>query len=122
MPWQNRITCIGSTGRESSSALGRWQTEALRQQGADPGLGARLAEYFFQAGIRIVETGTMQREDAEPSHEEWEIEWEVIESDLQGRVPAKDIQRMKGLDQAARERGDRFLYVPTYFAWGHIDE
>ena len=29
--------------------LGKWQTEALIQQGADPGLGARLAELFFEA-------------------------------------------------------------------------
>jgi ubiquinone/menaquinone biosynthesis C-methylase UbiE len=36
--------------------LGEWQTEALHRQGADPGLGARLADLFFRAGIQIVET------------------------------------------------------------------
>ena len=98
--------------------LGRWQAESLKRQGADPGFGARLAESFFEAGIRINETGTIQGVDREPSPEEWEMEWAVIESDLAGTVPAADIQNMKRLDQQARARGVRVLHVPTYFAWG----
>lgn len=98
--------------------LGRWQTESLVRQGADPSLGARLAELFFQAGISIIETGTIQGLENEAPHEEWEIEWAVIESDLAGSVPGEDIQKMKELDQKARQRGERVLHVPTYFAWG----
>ncbi len=100
--------------------LGHWQTEALQRQGADPGLGARLADLFHQAGIPIVETGTIQSTDREPSAEEWEMEWAVIESDLAGFVPAADLQKMKKLNQQARTRGERVLRVPTYFAWGRI--
>ena len=99
--------------------LGKWQTDALRRQGADPGLGVRLAELFFEAGIEIRETGTIQNTDHEPSLEEWEIEWNVIESDLHGRVADQELRRMKALDQQARQQGRRILYVPTYFAWGH---
>lgn len=100
--------------------LGRWQTESLKRQGADPGLGARLADLFFRAGIQIVETGTIQSADHDPSPEEWEMEWAVIESDLAGFVPSADLRKMKTLDQQARARGERVLRVPTYFAWGHI--
>jgi ubiquinone/menaquinone biosynthesis C-methylase UbiE len=100
--------------------LGRWQTEALVRQGANPGLGARLAEFFFEAGITILETGTIQSEGNEPSPHEWEIEWDVIESDLEGWVPDRDIQNMKRLDKQARERGERVLHVPTHFAWGRV--
>jgi ubiquinone/menaquinone biosynthesis C-methylase UbiE len=99
--------------------LGKWQTDALKKQGADPGFGARLAESFFQAGIQIIEAGTIQSVENEASPEEWELEWVVIESDLAGLVPGEDIQKMKLLDKAARERGERILYVPTHFAWGH---
>ncbi len=101
--------------------LGRWQTESLQRQGADPGLGARLADLFHQAGIQIVETGTIQSADHEPSPKEWEMEWAVIESDLAGFVPGADLQKMKRLDQQARARGERVLRVPTYFAWGRIE-
>jgi ubiquinone/menaquinone biosynthesis C-methylase UbiE len=100
--------------------LGGWQTDALRSQGADPSLGTGLAELFFQAGIQIVETGTIQGLSHEPSLKDWEIEWAVIEADLAGRVPAADIQKMKFLDKDAREQGTRVLHVPTYFAWGRV--
>lgn len=100
--------------------LGKWQTESLKRQGADPGLGARLAESFFQAGIQIHETGTIQSVGHEASIDEWKIEWAVIESDLAGFVPDAYIQEMKALDKTAREAGEHVLNVPTYFAWGRI--
>ena len=100
--------------------LGQWQAESLRRQGADPGLGARLADLFFRAGITIVETGTIQTAEHDPSPEEWETEWAVIESDLAGLIPGDELHKMKKLDQAARARGERILHVPTYFAWGRI--
>ncbi len=100
--------------------LGRWQTESLKRQGADPGLGARLADLFFQAGIQIIETGTIQSADRELSSDEWEMEWAVIGSDLAGFVPSDDIHKMKEMDQQARGRRERVLYVPTYFAWGQV--
>ena len=100
--------------------LGKWQADSLRRQGANPNFGARLAESFFQAGIEIVETGTIQSVGNEASLEDWEMEWAVIESDLAGSVSSADIQKMKVLDKAARERSERVLHVPTYFAWGHV--
>ena len=100
-------------------ALGKWQTESLRKQGADPGLGGRLADLFFRAGIELIETGPIKSKDADPSPEEWETEWAVIESDLAGSVSNDEIQTMKNLDQQARARGQRVFHIPTYFAWGH---
>jgi len=98
--------------------LGQWQTESLKQQGADPGFGAHLAESFFQAGIKLIETGPIQNVENEALSEDWEMEWAVIESDLAGWVPDLEIQKKKMVDKAARARGERILHVPTYFAWG----
>ena len=98
--------------------LGHLQTESLKRQGADPGFGARLAETLFQAGIEIIETGTIQSAANDPSPDEWEMEWAVIESDLAGWVPEADIHKMKVLDRHARARRERVFHVPTYFAWG----
>ena len=102
--------------------LGQWQAESLQRQGADPGLGARLADLFFRAGIEIVETGTIQSADRDPSPDEWEVEWAVIQSDLAGFIPSDELQKMKELDQQARSRGKRVLHVPTYFAWGQANK
>jgi SAM-dependent methyltransferase len=98
--------------------LGQWQTESLKRQGADPGLGTRLADLFFRAEIELIETGTIQNASEDRSPDEWETEWAVIESDLAGLVLVDDLHQMKILDQQARARGERALYVPTYFAWG----
>ena len=100
--------------------LGQWQAESLRRQGADPSLGARLADLFFTAGVRLIETGTLQSADNDLSPEDWETEWAVIESDLAGFVPDHEVKRMKKLDREARAHGKREMHVPTHFAWGRV--
>lgn len=105
---------------ESLAPLGKWQAEALRAQGADPSFGARLAETFARAGIEVIETGTIQRSGNEASREEREKEWAVLEADLAASVSGEDIHKMKLLDDQAWERGERVLFVPTYFVWGRV--
>ena len=98
--------------------LGRWQADALRRQGADPGIGAQLARTFYQAGLDIVETGTIRaRGMKQLSPAERQSEWAVLESDLGGFIPAAELARMKAIDEAAWQSGERILYVPTFFAW-----
>jgi len=101
--------------------LGAWQTESLERQGADPGIGARLAGLFHQAGIKLIETGAIQgrgNDALEP--DEWENEWAVLESDLAGVIPEKEIRRLKQVDGEAWAGHRRVLDVPTYFAWGQV--
>lgn len=106
---------------ESLASLGRWQAESLRRQGADAGLGARLAELFCQAGIPIIETGRLHDEaDTPPTLAERDLEWAVLEADLAGLIPPQEIHRLKLLEQQAWGRGNRVLFVPTYFAWGRV--
>ncbi len=101
------------------ATLGHWQAEALRRQGADPGLGARLGDLFRQSGMQLIEAGPMQQGGTRPlSPIEQEMEWDVLEADLARWVPEEEIQRLKQLDRSAWERGERVLHVPTYFAWG----
>ncbi len=102
-------------------SLGRWQAESLRRQGADPDLGRRLASLFAEAGIKVIETGSLRGRGTHPLKPgEWELEWAVLEADLAGFVPAKKLQGIKKLDEEAWRRGERVLYVPTYYAWGRV--
>lgn len=101
------------------SPLGDLQRRALQRQGADPSLGGRLAELFHQAGIMLVETGAIRPREGEAlTLTEWKQEWAVLESDLADSIPEAEIRRFKQLDLEAMKRGERKLYVPTYFAWG----
>ena len=104
---------------QALAPLGRWQAESLQRQGADPGLGGRLALLFYQAGIPLIETGSLRTDDAHlPAPGDQDLEWAVLEADLAGQVPAEEIQRLRKLDQKAWERGKRVLNVPTYWAYG----
>lgn len=105
---------------ESLALLGRWQADALRAQGADASFGARLADTFARAGIEIVETGSLQKSRSEALPGEREKEWAVIEADLAASVSGEDIHKMKLIDEEAWARGERVLYVPTYFVWGRV--
>ncbi len=99
--------------------LGRWQTESLRRQGADPALGMRLAPLFRQAGIPLIETGSLGTDEKHPpALGDRDLEWAVLEADLADLVPADEIQRLKHLDERAWDCGERVLNVPMYWAFG----
>jgi ubiquinone/menaquinone biosynthesis C-methylase UbiE len=103
---------------EELNALGRRQAAALRKQGADPRMGRRLAEVFHQSGLQDIEVGVLGGQwKGEFSHREWELEWRVLQSDL-GK--GQDLDSLRALDWAARERGERVLFVPTFYAMGKV--
>jgi SAM-dependent methyltransferase len=103
------------------AALGRWQAESLRKQGADPEMGRKLAGIFAQVGLKDVKTGVMGGEWAYPAPSADEnLEWSVLESDLAGQISGQDIQKMKQMDAVARQNGERVLFVPTFYAWGIV--
>ena len=107
---------------EELAPLGRWQAQALRRQGADPALGRRLATLFPQAGIRVMEAGTLAVQEAlAPSPEEISLEWAVLEADLAGAIPEAELQRLKEIDEQAWQRHARVLHVPTYYVWGRTE-
>jgi ubiquinone/menaquinone biosynthesis C-methylase UbiE len=103
------------------AALGRWQTQSLSRQGANPEMGRKLAGIFVQAGLKHIQTGVMGGEWTHPtSSAEENLEWDVLESDLAGQIHPQEIQRMKEIDSAARQSGKRVLFVPTFYAWGTV--
>lgn len=103
------------------SWLGKRQTESLIEQGADVGIGSRLADLFHQAGISIFETGAIQNRGKDAlTLKEWENEWSVLQADLAGTVAREEIQEMKHLDEQAWRRGEHEIIIPTYFAWGQV--
>lgn len=105
---------------EGLKKVGEWQRDALARQGANPFFGAELAETFQRAGLEMVESGKLAEGAVLEADEGWALEWEVLEADVAGRVPAGELQKMRELDAQARKNGERVLYVPTYFAWGRV--
>ena len=101
------------------ASLGCWQAESLHRQGADPGLGRRLAHLFRQAGLALIETGSLRSDQEHPPEPaDRALEWAVLEADLAGMVQPEEIQRLRKLDERAWQRGERVLNVPVYWAFG----
>ena len=104
---------------EELSKIGAWQTAALQRQGADPFMGRRLATLLVGAGLQDVEVGVLGgRWTDPPSSAELALEWKVLQEDLLTSPEAGQLPGLRALDEAAWDRRERVLYVPTFYALG----
>ena len=103
------------------AALGQLQGAALRAQGADPYMGRKLSGLFHAAGLQQVHTGLLGGQwSTPPGAQAWESEWAVLQADLGGRIAPEELNNLRRLDAAAWEKGERILFVPTFYAWGQV--
>ncbi len=106
------------------AVLGEWQIESLRIQGANPLIGRRLAGLLSQVGLSQIESGVLGGSwKGAPAPDELESEWKVLRADLEklpGVWPARqaEIAALQEIDRLAWSRGERALFVPTFYAWG----
>lgn len=107
--------------------LGRWQTESLRRQGADPLIGRKLAGIFRAAGLQGVESGVLGGQWRGASlAEEQDAEWRILQHDLEylasdATVQATTIEDLRQRERIACQRGERITFVPTFYAWGRVE-
>jgi SAM-dependent methyltransferase len=101
--------------------LGDLQAMALRDQGADPEVGRKLRGLFTDAGVKGMESGVLGSQWIDSPTEEYrESEWAVLGSDLGGYLSAAEIENFRQSDESAWGRGERVLFVPTFYAWGRV--
>ncbi len=104
------------------TALGQYQSQALSQQGANPEFGRQLRSYFTRVGLRDVVTGVLGGQWQHPfDPDEWESEWQVLQNDLAQFTDVQEtLKKQKAQDRSAWVKGERILYVPTFYAWGRV--
>ena len=101
--------------------LGKWQQEALRHQGANPQIGRQLASLLTKTGLKDVESGVLGGQwSGPPSQKAWESEWDMLGVDLADNMLPEQFERLQIIDKGAWQRGERVLYVPTFYAWGRV--
>lgn len=101
------------------SRLGYFQAESLRNQGADPHLGRKLAGLLTAAGLGQVHAGLLGGHwERPPTADDLNSEWLLLEYDLANFLSANELQHLRHLDAAAWQNGERVLFVPTFYAWG----
>lgn len=104
------------------SAIGYYQTQSLRDQGADPATGRKIRGWFREAGLSNIESGVMaaQWNQDQPDPQELDMEWAVIRSDLEDYFAPDEINALEKTDRHAWEEGTRILFVPTFYAIGFV--
>jgi ubiquinone/menaquinone biosynthesis C-methylase UbiE len=99
------------------------QITSLITAGADPRMGRSLKGLFSGTGFSEIVCGVYDGAwHSPPSSCELESEWAVLEEDLSGILSQAEIAGLKKQDQAAREKGTRLIYVPTFYAWGKVSK
>lgn len=101
--------------------LGRLQTHALQKQGADTAMGRKIQALFTQAGLIKVETGILGGQWTVQEHSKTDVsEWMTLRADLSQRLPKETLTQYKRADQQARKKGNRILFIPTFYAFGVV--
>jgi len=97
--------------------LGVWQSQALREEGAEPWLGRKLRGLFALPGVRHTEIGIISGLfDLPTLHAQFDAEWALWERSLAGLVPPEELARVKTIDRAAIEAGERLVFMPVFYA------
>ena len=102
--------------------VGKWQHESLYKQGADAKIGRRLGEIFNLAQLSDIQIGVLGGQwSGDNLMADWSDEWQILENDRS--FLAEEVQNWeyyKSLDRSHRQRGDRMLFVPTFYAYGKV--
>ena len=106
---------------EQLSDLGKYQMQALKNQGADPHSGRKVKAVFQQAGLEEVEAGVLggQWKDA-PAQADVDMEWRVLREDIKTLENQAALADIEQVERRAWQDGVRLLYVPTFYAWGKV--
>jgi SAM-dependent methyltransferase len=100
---------------------GERQTRALDRHGADVAIGRRLRALFAGAGLEHVASGIVGAEwTGASAFEGSRLERETLRADLVDSASETELDALEDLERMAWERGERVLFVPTFYAAGRV--
>lgn len=100
--------------------FGAYQNLALRQQGVNTRIGRQLGGLFADAGLRMVETGLLGGQWQPGIPDGWDMEWDMLQNDLRNFNLTYPLEEFRRRDRAAWLRGERVLFVPTFYAVARV--
>lgn len=99
--------------------IGKWQTQSLQKQGADPFFGRKLLHTFSQAGFSNITGGIIGAEFTSPGKPFDAIEWQMVEEDLHSMDANNNLKNWKAQYPNAVETAQTLTYVPFFYAIGY---
>jgi SAM-dependent methyltransferase len=101
---------------ESLKTIGDLQNLALIEQGADPYIGKKLPHLFSSSGFTISEFGVINgRWSTQINSNDTELEWKVIEKDLEGYMSSSELKKYKKLENEAISNNSFVRFIPTFY-------
>jgi SAM-dependent methyltransferase len=104
---------------EELKEIGKMQTQRLVDQGANPFIGRDLNTLLSSVELKNIETGVIKRDNnVKQSLDDWTLEWDVLQHDLENNIGQKEFNKLKNRDFITWQSGDRIFYIPTFYAIG----
>lgn len=95
------------------------QLAGLQSAGADPRMGRRLQSLFQSGDFQAIQCGVYQGSwPSVRNTADLDSEWKMLAEDLSGSLAPRELAALQEQDLAARKKGTRLIYVPTFYAWG----
>lgn len=108
---------------ETLSQLGINQEASLQKTGADTRIGRKLRKLFTELNLTSVRVGVLGGEwDSGTEDGTIQSERQTLIADLSSTVDKEELKALLQLDAASWERGDRILFVPTFYAAGEVEK
>lgn len=98
--------------------LGLMQNHSLSNQGVNLLTGRNLQNWLMQAGLSNIHWGICgSHQKVESNNIEPGSEWETILRDLETLYTEEEILKYKEIEDDARTKGIRILFIPTFYAY-----
>lgn len=101
--------------------LGQLQTLSLQKQGADTSIGRKLGTLFHEADLVNVEIGILG--SLWQTERDWNgnnLEWMMLQSDMSHLNFENGLSTYQECEKNAREKGERVIFIPTFYALGTV--
>jgi SAM-dependent methyltransferase len=102
--------------------LGRWQTDSLKEQSANPFIGRELRALFTSVGLIDIEFGVLGGQwKGSQTTEDINLEWDIIYSDLnQKKEFNQSVEELKSSYFSSHLNELSTVFVPTFYAIGEV--
>lgn len=106
---------------ESLQIIGQLQNQSLHVKGASLATGRKLRELFTTARLKDVRCGVFGNEWLSMERfVDYEFEWRYLQEDLRPYLSSEAIKSLMEADLKTREKQQRVIYIPTFWAIGRV--
>ena len=99
--------------------IGLYQNRALSKKGVNLDTGRNLADWISSLNLMNIHWGIIgSHQQIIKQQSDTDAELATLQADLESYLPHNEVSRLLEEDKNARMRGNRILFIPTFYAYG----